>query len=43
MEDADGNSTAGVAYIIIAKNRHGKLGRVKLGFNGSILKFEPLT
>lgn len=39
MEDEDGNSTAGMAEIIVAKHRNGAIGDVKLRFRDSIAKF----
>ncbi len=38
-KDEDGNSTAGLAYVVVAKNRNGAIGTAKLGFNASITKF----
>jgi replicative DNA helicase len=39
MEDEDGNSTVGMAEIIIAKHRNGAIGDVKLRFRDVIAKF----
>lgn len=41
-EDEDGNSTAGVGEIIIAKHRNGETGTVKLKFVGKYVKFTDL-
>lgn len=38
-EDADGNPTKGVGYVIIGKNRHGSLDDVPLRFIGKYTKF----
>jgi len=42
MQDADGNSTAGMAQVIIAKNRHGALRDINLGFAAEQTKFYNL-
>ncbi|MDD6209323.1 MAG: replicative DNA helicase [Bacteroidales bacterium] len=42
MEDAQGNSLAGVAEIIIAKHRNGSVGDVRLRFKGEYAKFQNL-
>lgn len=42
-EDEDGNSTQGVAEIIIAKHRNGPVGRVKLRFIEHLAKFTDLN
>jgi replicative DNA helicase len=39
-EDEDGNSTQGMATIIIAKHRNGSVGDVNLKFVGHLAKFE---
>jgi replicative DNA helicase len=41
-EDEDGNSTAGVGEVIIAKHRNGSLDTVKLRFIGKYTKFTDL-
>jgi replicative DNA helicase len=41
-QDADGNSTAGLAQLIIAKNRHGALRDINLGFIAEQTKFHNL-
>ncbi|MEX0882009.1 MAG: DnaB-like helicase C-terminal domain-containing protein, partial [Cyclobacteriaceae bacterium] len=41
-EDEDGNSTAGVGEVIIAKHRNGSLENVKLRFIGKYTKFTDL-
>jgi len=41
-EDAEGNSTKGVAEIIIAKHRNGAIGDVRLRFREELAKFEDL-
>ncbi len=41
-EDAEGNSTAGVAEIIVAKHRNGAIGDVRLRFRSELAKFEDL-
>ncbi|MCC5937024.1 MAG: replicative DNA helicase [Lunatimonas sp.] len=41
-EDEDGNSTAGVGEVIIAKHRNGALENVKLRFIGKYTKFTDL-
>jgi len=41
-EDADGNSTLGLAEIIIAKHRNGAITDVKLKFRAELAKFEEL-
>jgi len=38
-EDEDGDSTAGKADLVIAKNRSGDIGHTKLNFNSICLKF----
>jgi replicative DNA helicase len=42
MQDAEGNSTAGLAQLIIAKNRHGALKDINLGFIAEQTKFHNL-
>ena len=45
-EDENGNSTQGLAELIIAKNRHGKTGTTNFKYQPSIFRFaafEPLT
>ncbi len=42
LEDENGQSLKGLAEIIIAKNRHGGLGTVKLKFNEIFGKFNDL-
>ena len=39
MEDEDGNSTLGVGYLMIAKNRHGATKDIPMMFNGACTKF----
>ncbi len=41
-EDENGNSTAGIAEIIIAKHRNGELATVPLKFVGKFVKFQDL-
>jgi len=41
-QDAEGNSTAGMAQLIIAKNRHGALRDINLGFIAEQTKFYNL-
>lgn len=41
-EDEEGNSTAGIAEIIIAKHRNGELATVPLKFVGKFVKFQDL-
>ena len=43
MQDQEGNSNEGVAEIIIAKHRNGKLGDVTLKFIGQYAKFEDVV
>ena len=38
-KDEDGNHTAGLAYVVVAKNRSGAVGTAKLGFDATITKF----
>lgn len=40
LQDEDGESTEGIAEIIIAKNRHGKTGIAKLSFDKEIPSFK---
>ncbi len=40
MEDENGNSTKGIAEIIVAKHRNGALDDVKLRFIGELARFE---
>jgi replicative DNA helicase len=40
LEDADGNSNAGVGEIIIAKHRNGALENVRLRFTGEYARFD---
>ena len=40
LTDADGNSTIGMAELIIAKHRNGATGDVKLRFRSQVVKFE---
>jgi replicative DNA helicase len=42
-EDEEGNSTAGVANIIIAKHRNGAVGDVQLKFTSELAKFSDLN
>jgi len=42
VEDENGNSTAGIAEIIIAKHRNGELATVPLKFVGKFVKFTDL-
>lgn len=39
LEDSEGNSTAGMADMMIEKNRSGKLANIPLRFNGACTKF----
>ena len=39
LEDEDGNSTVGMAEIIVAKHRNGAIGDIKLRFRDVIAKF----
>ncbi len=39
MEDEDGNSTLGIGYLMIAKNRHGATKDIPMKFNGACTKF----
>ncbi len=41
-EDEEGNSTAGIAEVIIAKHRNGELATVPLKFVGKFVKFQDL-
>lgn len=41
--DEQGNSTEGVAEIIVAKQRHGPVGTVKLAFQKQYGRFDPLS
>jgi replicative DNA helicase len=41
-EDSSGNSTAGVAEVILLKNRHGGTEDIKLRFRGEYAKFEDI-
>lgn len=41
-EDEEGNSTAGIAEIIIAKHRNGELATVPLKFVGKFVKFQDI-
>jgi replicative DNA helicase len=43
MEDAHGNSTAGIAEIIIAKHRNGSVGDVRLRFKAEFAKFQNVV
>ena len=38
----DGNDAANTAEVIIAKNRHGSVGNVKMGWIGQFTKFRTL-
>lgn len=42
MEDESGNSTAGIAEIIVAKHRNGELANIPLKFVGKYVKFQDL-
>jgi replicative DNA helicase len=42
-EDADGNSTFGVGYLMIAKNRHGATKDIAMHFNPFCTKFTDLV
>ncbi len=42
MQDADGNSTKGMAEIIIAKHRNGQIGEVSLKFRTELAKFTDI-
>ena len=39
LEDSDGNSTAGVGYLMVAKNRHGSTKDIPMSFQGECTKF----
>ncbi len=41
-QDEDGNSTAGIGEVIIAKHRNGEVGKVPLRFIGKYVKFTDL-
>lgn len=41
--DEDGESLSGMAYIIIAKNRHGSTDRIKIIFRKELCRFEDLA
>jgi replicative DNA helicase len=41
--DADNNPDTSVAEVIIAKNRHGSQGTVKMGWSGRFTKFCTLV
>lgn len=41
-EDEEGMPTAGIAEVIVAKNRHGECDTVKLKFNGAVMLFKDL-
>jgi replicative DNA helicase len=43
MEDEEGNSTAGLANIIIAKHRNGAVGDVQLKFTSELAKFSDMV
>ena len=43
LEDADGQSTAGLCELIIAKHRHGALDDIGLRFDASTTKFSDLS
>lgn len=40
MQDEEGNSTGGMAELIVAKNRNGQTGTVKVNFLGEYMKFQ---
>ena len=40
--DARGGETANIAEVIIAKNRHGEVGNVRMGWVGQFTKFSTL-
>lgn len=42
LQDDEGNSTRGTAELIIAKNRNGATGSVKLRFQAELIKFSEL-
>jgi replicative DNA helicase len=42
-EDEEGNSTAGVGYLMVAKNRHGATKDIAMHFNPYCTKFSDLT
>lgn len=42
-EDENGNSTIGIANIIIAKHRNGEIGEINLRFRGEFTKFTDLN
>lgn len=39
LQDEEGNSTVGMAELIVAKNRNGQTGTVKVNFKGEYMKF----
>ena len=41
-EDAEGNSTLGVANVIISKHRNGQVGEIQLKFTQNLAKFGNL-
>ena len=41
-DDATASDTANTAEVIIAKNRHGSVGNVKMGWIGQFTKFRTL-
>jgi replicative DNA helicase len=40
--EADSVDSANIAEVIVAKNRHGSVGNVKMGWNGQFTKFMSL-
>ena len=40
--DQDGNSVIGMAELIIAKNRHGEIGTIEVGFKKEVTKFHEI-
>ena len=43
MQDENGESTQGIAQIIIAKNRHGAIDTIRLAFRAEYTLFENLN
>ena len=42
QEDPESNVNANTAEVIVAKNRHGSIGNVKMGWIGQFTKFRTL-